>query len=115
MQLVTSNLDDILPKKQNKLRNVPMKVDGQRFASKLEARRYVVLKLLLDTGKIRELVCQHRFRFACGASYVADFCYYRGSEFVVEDCKGVETALFRLKSCLMLHEYKIKIVIIRKS
>ena len=87
-------------------------VDGIRFASKAEARRYAELKLLEKAGAIRELTLQHRFPlFAPGrgnggpyarehvGDYVADFRYRSGPNglLVVEDVKGVRTALYRWK------------------
>lgn len=99
------------PLAPRKYRNVPEVVDGIRFDSKAEARRYCELKLIERSGLIQRLSLQPRFRFACGATYVGDFAYLEGAypdikgRWVVEDVKGVETAVFRLKACLMAHEY----------
>jgi hypothetical protein len=43
---------------------------------------------------------------------VADFTYIQDEKYIVEDYKGVETAVFRLKKKLMLavHGIDIKIV-----
>ena len=44
-----------------KYRAVPTVIDGIRFASKAEARRYGELRLLEQAGEIRDLVRQPRF------------------------------------------------------
>lgn len=89
-----------------KFRNVPTIVDGIRFLSKLEAKRYGELKLLQRAGKISELEVHPRFDLIVNHEriciYEADFRYVdveRGT--VVEDTKGARTALFILKKKLM--------------
>lgn len=90
-----------------KYRNQPVVVDGIRFASKAEARRYGELKLLERAGKIARLQCQPQFPIkingALICTYVGDFAYYRISNDinVVEDVKGVETPVFRIKRKLV--------------
>lgn len=89
---------------------VPTEVDGIRFASKAEARRYAELRLLEQAGEIKQLECQPRFPLhgACAGApsmrakvgdYVADFQYREGPNgiLVIEDVKGVKTALYRWK------------------
>jgi hypothetical protein len=41
--------------------------------------------------------------------YVADFTYYENGNLVVEDCKGYQTEVFRLKKKLMLWVHGIRI------
>lgn len=68
-------------------------VDGIKFASVKEARRYGELKLLQKAGKIRNLELQPRFPLIVGGvkvcEYRADFVYHddRG-KIIVEDVKG---------------------------
>ena len=38
-----------------------IEIDGHKFPSKLEAKRYLELKQLLEEGKIRDLVLQREF------------------------------------------------------
>ena len=99
----------------SKYRAVPTVVDGIRFASKREARRYGELKLLEKAGKISELDLQPRFKILIGdeliCTYVADFDYVdENDDHVVEDVKGVKTAIYRLKAKLMkaVHGITIK-------
>lgn len=88
-------------------------VDGIEFDSAKEAKRYAKLRALEDAGKIQGLRLQVPFElvpsFECdgvkyrGMKYVADFVYYRDGKVVVEDCKGVKTAEYKLKKKLMAY------------
>lgn len=91
-----------------KFGNVPTEVDGIKFASKKEARRYSELRLLERAGEISDLKVQPRYPFTINgfhiATYVADFAYRdaHGRD-VVEDVKGgraTQTDVFRLKAKL---------------
>lgn len=96
--------------------------NGVTYDSKKEADRHAVLKLLERSGKIRDLQRQVKFELipalrdektgkvierAC--SYVADFTYYEGDTFVVEDTKGFRTPDYILKRKLMLYLHGIRI------
>lgn len=87
--------------RRHKYNAVPTTVDGIRFASKSEATRYAELKLLERAGKIRNLALQPKFPLVVNgievAQYWADFKYFEGNETVVEDRKGFETDVFKLK------------------
>lgn len=88
-------------------------VDGIEFDSAKEAKRYAKLRALEDAGKVQGLRLQVPFElvpsFECdgvkyrGMKYVADFVYYRDGKVVVEDCKGVKTAEYKLKKKLMAY------------
>ena len=81
-------------------------IDGIRFASKREAERYAELKLLEKIGKVGNLVLQPRFRMPPGFAYVADFQYTDANgQSIVEDVKGVETPVFKLKRKCMKYFY----------
>lgn len=101
---------------QHKYRAKPQTVDGHRFPSQAEARRYCELKALLSAGCIRCLRLQPRYALLPWrwpeqprplAHYVADFEYERrvligtGETWtwtrVVEDVKGMRTPMYRLK------------------
>lgn len=45
----------------SKYKNIKVMVDGIKFDSKAEARRYAELKLMEDTGHIKELKLQPKF------------------------------------------------------
>lgn len=100
----------------------PTTVDGIRFASKAEAKRYGELRLLEKAGAIRGLVCQPRYdiytlKFQAApvkvAFYKADFRYLvpvlNGWKSIVEDVKGVRTEAYRLKKKLVEAQYGITI------
>ena len=77
-------------------------IDGIRFASKLEGRRYQQLRLMERAGEIRYLSRQKPYDlFAFGGEkvgrYVADFVYWNGTSWIIEDAKGVLTQLCRWK------------------
>lgn len=96
-------------------------VDGQKFDSKKEARRYQELLLLEKAGEIKNLSRQVKFvlipsqRDENGkvvereCSYKADFTYEEGIKTVVEDVKGFRTKEYIIKRKLMLWRYGIRI------
>ena len=94
-------------------------VDGITFDSKLEADRYIQLKLMNKAGEITDLQLQpelqifqgyvnhytgekHKSRF-----YVGDFKYLdlHTQQWIIEDTKGMETPEFRLKWEYVQSEY----------
>jgi hypothetical protein len=91
----------------NKYRNIPVVVDGRRFASKREAKRYGELRMLERYGIIRDLVCQPSYRLEVNGEHIcvyrADFKYFDTQHNceVVEDAKGVRTQSYRIKARLM--------------
>ena len=89
----------------SKYRAVPVTVDGIRFASKAEARRYQELKALERAGKIANLVLQPSYPLHGGVAYRADFAYDQDGRRVVEDVKGYETQVFRIKAKLFRADY----------
>ncbi len=107
---------------------IPTTVDGIRFHSAKEARRYGELKLLVKAGKIRNLELQPVFTLMAPVktpgiwwlntkkigTYRGDFQYEeRGTVLVeggcasetwtlrVEDVKGVKTPVYQLKKKLV--------------
>lgn len=104
----------------HKFNAAPTIVDGIRFASKKESRRYAELKLLQRAGEIRHLTLQPSFPLMAPVAlgcvwktadpiastrvvghYRADFGYdeRRGVCWfpIVEDCKGMRTAMYQWK------------------
>ncbi len=91
----------------NKYRNKKVIVDGEEFDSKKEGNRYKELKLLLKAGKISNLELQPRFLLQDGfkkngrtfrkIEYIADFKYIENGKTIVEDVKGMQTDVFKLK------------------
>lgn len=95
----------------SKYRNVRTRVDGISFHSKREAARYLELKMLLKAKKIKNLRLQVRFPLMVNETkvghYIADFtynhaeCYPRWGAYVIEDVKGVKTAVYSLKKKIL--------------
>ena len=80
-----------------KYRNKPCVVDGVRFDSRAEAKRWRELKLLEGAGLITQLQRQVPFRLMVEGvqicKYIADFCYLeRFDQAVSEDVKQPATA-----------------------
>lgn len=95
----------------NKFRSKKTEVDGITFASKAEAARYQTLKLELANGIISDLELQPKFPIIVDGvkvcTYIADFSYNLGGRKIVEDVKGFQTPLFKLKAKLFKIKYKI--------
>ena len=97
----------------SKYKAVKTVVDGIKFDSKKEARRYSQLKLIEKSGAISELSLQPRFDLIvndkkCGF-YKADFKYIENGKEVIEDVKGILTPVYRLKKKLVKAIYNIDI------
>jgi len=98
-----------------KYRAVKTVVDGHTFDSKREAERYMELKLLVKAGLIKNLDLQPSFPlqdgFTCKGKkyrpiiYKADFGYIENGEYVVEDVKGMETDVFKLKRKMFIKKF----------
>lgn len=91
-------------------------VDGVKFDSLAEARRYGELKVLQAAGAIAGLVIHPRYELQAAFEdregqrwppvvYVADFAYTEDGAPVVEDVKGFETEAWKLKRRLFLARY----------
>ncbi len=113
---IPADLIESAPAKASKLRNVKKEIDGILFASGLEARAYLILKLWERAGRISALELQPRYLLLPGiinqarpVYYVADFCFYDEQEQRdrVVDCKGFQTATFKLKSKMFAARYPL--------
>lgn len=102
-------------KKKSKYHNIPTEVDGIKFDSKRESRRYLELKAMEKAGLINDLELQKRFELIPGyelngkkiraITYVADFYYFdqEKSEWVIEDVKSKATTtdVYKIKKKLV--------------
>lgn len=95
-------------------------VDGIKFDSMREARRYQELKLLERGKAIKDLELQPEFvilkthkdiegKTVRGIKYVADFAYWQDGQYVIEDAKGMKTDVYKLKKKLVEYIHQIKI------
>jgi len=101
-------------KKPHKFGAKPTVVDGIKFSSKLEAKRFGELKLLERAGEITDLRLQVKIALigrdgailtptGRQANYVADFVYVdtRHGQQVIEDAKGYPTPEYTLKRAIL--------------
>lgn len=117
---------------RSKYHATPLVVDGIRFSSQREARRYGELRLLERAGQLWDLTLQPVFALHAVAAptdeltrfltpgvnrqhalvgvYRADFAYATATGTVVEDVKGVRTALYRWKKKHVELEYGVRII-----
>lgn len=101
----------------NKYRNKKVTVNGIKFDSIKESRRYFDLTMLERAGEISQLELQPKYYLSINGvkvcSYTADFKYRdKSGALVVEDVKSPATAknpVYRLKKKLMFAIYGIEI------
>ena len=99
----------------NKYYNKKIIIDGHEFPSKKEGNRYLELKLLQRAGEISNLELQPKFilqekfkkkgKTYREISYIADFKYIEKGQVIVEDVKGKETEVFKIKHKLFEYKY----------
>ena len=122
--------------RRSKYKAVPTVVDGIRFASKREAARYMELVLLQRSGQVKGLRLQPRMKIAADGrpvllrskgypngralTYVADFAYIARAPSgeweineTLEDVKGMDTTVSRIKRALIESIYQTTILITR--
>ena len=108
---------------QNKYKNKKTQVDMYVFDSAREAKRYKELKLLERAGEISNLELQPHFllqdsfkkngRTYRKIEYVADFKYIEKGKIILEDVKGIQTDVFKIKHKLfekIYPELELKII-----
>ena len=101
----------------SKYKNQKVILNGIKFDSKKEARRYYELKLLERAGIIKELKLQvpyvliEKSKHGREIKYLADFTYIEKGKLIVEDVKSsaTKTALYKLKKRLLAERYDIEI------
>ena len=101
--------------RKNKYKNKKIQVDMHVFDSIAESERYKKLALLEEAGKIENLQLQPRFILQDSfkkngktyrkIEYVADFMYKENGQVIVEDVKGIQTDVFKLKHKLFEKKY----------
>ena len=93
-----------------KYKNKITEIDGIKFHSKKESKRYQDLKFLLKHNFIRDLECQHSINLVCNSlvigKYICDFKYYdlQKNKWIIEDVKSPATItpLYKLKKKILL-------------
>src|SRR3990167_1427642 len=99
------------PSKYNKKKTI---IGDITFASKKEARRYLILKQMAVKGQIKNLILQPVFEIVINEQkvcrYVADFQYDWSGRRIVEDAKGMKTDIYSLKKKLMQAVLNIEVI-----
>ena len=100
---------------QSKYKNQKTQIDMYIFDSAKEAKRYKELKLLERAKEISNLELQPRFLLQESfkkngktyrkIEYVADFQYIENGKTIVEDVKGLQTDVFKIKHKLFEKKY----------
>jgi hypothetical protein len=92
-------------------------LDGYTFDSQMEARRYAQLKILVHAGAIQNLEIHPRYPIAINGkkicAVILDFQYTQAGKLIVEDVKGRDTPLSRLKRKLVEALHPITVTLIR--
>ena len=106
-------------KRRNKYNNIKIEIDGVKFDSKAEYKRFTELSLFQKVGNISELKKQVKFELQAkfkdnngnnirAIHYIADFTYSESGKFIVEDLKSKATAkdkVYILKKKMFLYKY----------
>ena len=100
---------------ESKYKNKKTQIDMYIFDSTKEAQRYRELKLLEKAKQISNLELQPRFLLQDSfrkngktyrkIEYVADFKYIENGRLIVEDVKGLQTDVFKIKHKLFEKKY----------
>jgi hypothetical protein len=116
---------------KSKYRNKKVTYDGYKFDSVRECDRYKELCLMQEAGEISALEVQPKYPLRCSGidvkirserypngrrvSYYADFSYFdeRLCQRVIEDVKGQDTPVSRLKRAFVEAQYGTKVTIVR--
>lgn len=102
----------------SKFHNVITEVDGFKFASGKESRRYSTLKLMERAGEIEALEVHPVYPLSVNGvkigKIIPDFRYRRAGQVVVEDVKSKPTitSIFRWKARHLLAEHGLKVEVV---
>jgi hypothetical protein len=99
----------------SKYRNKKAQIGMYVFDSIAESKRYKELALLEKAGQIKGLELQPKFLLQEGfkkngktyrkIEYIADFMYIENGKVIIEDVKGMETDVFKLKRKMFEYKY----------
>ena len=99
----------------SKYRNKKTQIGMYVFDSIAESKRYKELALLEKAGQIKGLELQPKFllqekkkkngKTYRKIEYIADFMYIENGKVIIEDVKGMETDVFKLKRKMFEYKY----------
>ena len=96
---------------KHKFRAIPTELDGIKFASRKEAKRYRELRLLEKSGELLFFLRQVPFHLPANVKYVCDFlCFWKDETVTIEDVNGIKTSLYILKKKQVEATYPVKIM-----
>ncbi len=97
---------------KNKYRNKKVEIDGVKFDSIKESRRYLVLKEALNKHEIGPITVHQTFVLQAAfekdgkkyrpITYEADFTYQQNGITVIEDTKGFRTKDYMIKKKMLI-------------
>lgn len=95
---------------RHKFRAKPQELDGIKFASKKEAKRYQELKILQSSGEVLFFLRQTPFHLTGGVKYLSDFLvFWNNGTVTIEDVKGLKTPMYNTKRKQVEATYPITI------
>lgn len=95
---------------RHKFKAKPQELDGIKFPSKKEAKRYRELKTLQELGEVLFFLRQVPFHLEAGVKYVCDFLvFWINGEVTIEDVKGIKTDMYILKKKMVEATYPVTI------
>lgn len=102
--------------KRNKYGAVSQWIDGYYFKSKKEARRYGTLKTLQMAKEISELKVHPKYPITINGKEICnvelDFSYKKDGNLVVEDTKGMDLPISKLKRKMVNAVYGFEVVVL---
>ena len=95
---------------KHKFNAVRVETEGIKFPSKKEAKRYLQLKRLKESGEIIFFLRQAPFHLSGGVKYVCDFLiFWTDGNVTIEDVKGMKTSAYVAKKKMVEATYPIEI------
>lgn len=92
-------------------------MNGVNFDSKAEMNRYCQLRIMQMAGEIKNLKCHPAFDIDYNEKHICkvelDFCYEEDGMTIVEDVKGCDNALSKLKRKMVKAFHNVDVIIIK--
>jgi hypothetical protein len=96
---------------KHKFKAKPTEINGIKFSSQKEAKRYGALKMLQNIGEILFFLRQIPFHLPGNVKYVCDFLiFWANGEVTIEDVKGFKTESYKAKKKMVEALYPITIL-----